>query len=170
MNREQFIDELFDVELQDQLLWEDLGSLAQAVARAHALELVNKTSRARKGKRLHLARVAENPKEDRQYKCTKRLSEDPRHIEFAQRMSPTLRSKGAYGFPRTWSAAKDHRASMPLQRRKKGPIFGPSEPPNYDPHVLRTLFRPDFRSDLQLQAKRHLEEDVDIILDLAAPG
>ena len=60
MNREQFIDGLFDVQLQDQLLREDLGSLAQAVARAQALELVNKTSRARNRKRLHFARVAEN--------------------------------------------------------------------------------------------------------------
>ena len=60
MNREQFIDGLFDVELQDQLLREDLGSLTQAVARAQALELVNKTSRARNRKRLHFARVAEN--------------------------------------------------------------------------------------------------------------
>ena len=59
MNREQFVDGLFDVELQDQLLREDLGSLAQAVARAQALELVNKTSRARNRKRLHFARVAE---------------------------------------------------------------------------------------------------------------
>ena len=59
MNREQFIDGLFDVELQDQLLREDLGSLAQAVARAQALELVNKTSRARNRKRQHFARVAE---------------------------------------------------------------------------------------------------------------
>ena len=58
MNREQFIDGLFDVELQDQLLREDLGSLAQAVARAQDLELVNKTSRARK--RLHFQRMAEN--------------------------------------------------------------------------------------------------------------
>ena len=56
MNREQFIDGLFDVELQDQLLREDLGSLA----RAQALELVNKTSRARNRMRLHFARVAEN--------------------------------------------------------------------------------------------------------------
>ena len=60
MNREQFIDGLFDVELQDQLLREVLGSLAQAVARAQALELVNKTSRSRNRKRLHLARIAEN--------------------------------------------------------------------------------------------------------------
>ena len=60
MNREQFTDGLFDEELQDQLLWEDLGSLAQAVARAQALELVNKTSRARNRKRLHFARLAEN--------------------------------------------------------------------------------------------------------------
>ena len=59
MNREQFIDGLFDVELQDQLLREDLGNLAQAVARAQALDLVNKPSRARTRKRLHLARVAE---------------------------------------------------------------------------------------------------------------
>ena len=50
MNREQFIDGLFDVELQDQLLREDLGSLAQNVARAQALELVNKTSRTRNRK------------------------------------------------------------------------------------------------------------------------
>ena len=60
MNREQFIDELFDVELQDQLLRQDLESLAQAVARAQALEQVNKTSRARNRKRLHFARMAEN--------------------------------------------------------------------------------------------------------------
>ena len=59
MNREQFIDGLFDVELQDQLLREDLGSLAQAVAGAQAMELVNETSRARNRKRLHFARVAE---------------------------------------------------------------------------------------------------------------
>ena len=59
MNREQFIDGLFDVELQDHLLREDLGNLAQAVARAQALDLVNKSSRARNRKRLHLARVAE---------------------------------------------------------------------------------------------------------------
>ena len=57
MNREQFIDVLFDVELQDQLLREELGNLALAVARAQAL--VNKSSRARNRKRLHLARVAE---------------------------------------------------------------------------------------------------------------
>ena len=60
MNREQFIDGLFDAELQDQLLREDLGSLAQAVARAQALEQVNKTSRTRNRKRLHFVRVAEN--------------------------------------------------------------------------------------------------------------
>ena len=60
MNPEQFIDGLFDVELQDQPLREDLGSLAQAVARAQILELVNKTSRARNRKRLHFARMAEN--------------------------------------------------------------------------------------------------------------
>ena len=42
MNREQFIDVLFDVELQDQLLREDLGSLGQAVARAQALALVRR--------------------------------------------------------------------------------------------------------------------------------
>ena len=60
MNREQFIDELFDVELQDQLLRQDLKSLAQAVARAQALEPVNKTSRARNRKRLHFPRMAEN--------------------------------------------------------------------------------------------------------------
>ena len=59
MYREQFIDGLFDVELQDQLLSEDLGNLAQAVARAQALDLVNKSSRARNRKRLHLAREAE---------------------------------------------------------------------------------------------------------------
>ena len=59
MNREQFIDGLFDVELLDQVLREDLGNLAQAVARAQALDLVNKSSRARNKKRLHLARVAE---------------------------------------------------------------------------------------------------------------
>ena len=60
MNREQFIDGLFDVDLQDLLLREDLGSLAQAVARAQALDLVNKTSRARNRRKMHLARVAEN--------------------------------------------------------------------------------------------------------------
>ena len=60
MNREQLIDGLYDVELQDLLLREELGSLAQAVARAQALELVNKSSRARNRKRLHLARVAED--------------------------------------------------------------------------------------------------------------
>ena len=59
MNREQFIDGIFEVELQDQLLQEDLGILTQAVARAQALDLVNKSSRARNRKRLHLARVAE---------------------------------------------------------------------------------------------------------------
>ena len=59
MNREQFIDGLFEAELQNLLLSEGLGSLAQAVARAQALELVIKTSRARNRKRLHLARVAE---------------------------------------------------------------------------------------------------------------
>ena len=59
MNREQFIDGLFDVELQDHLLREDLGNLAQAIARAQALDLVNKSSRARNRKRLYLARVAE---------------------------------------------------------------------------------------------------------------
>ena len=59
MNREQFNDGLFDVELQDHLLREDLGNLAQTVARAQALDLVNKSSRARNRKRLHLARVAE---------------------------------------------------------------------------------------------------------------
>ena len=59
MNREQFIDGLFDVELQDQLLREDLGNLAQAVARAQAMDLVNKSSRARERKRLHLACVAQ---------------------------------------------------------------------------------------------------------------
>ena len=59
MNREQFIDGFFDVELQDQLLREDLGNLAQAVARPQALDLENKSSRARNRKRLHLARVAE---------------------------------------------------------------------------------------------------------------
>ena len=60
MNREQFIDGLFDVEFQDQLLGEELGSLAQAVARAQALELVNKTSRSRNIKRLHFVRMTEN--------------------------------------------------------------------------------------------------------------
>ena len=60
MNREQFIDGLFDIDLQDLLLREDLGSLAQAVARAQALDLVNKTSRARNRRKMHLARVAEN--------------------------------------------------------------------------------------------------------------
>ena len=60
MNREQFIDGLFDVDVQDQHLREDLGSLARAVARAQALELVNKTSRARNRKRLHFARMAVN--------------------------------------------------------------------------------------------------------------
>ena len=60
MNREQFIDGLYDVELKDLLLREELGSLAQAVARAQALELGNKSSRARNSKRLHLARVAED--------------------------------------------------------------------------------------------------------------
>ena len=59
MNREQFVDGLFDVDLQDLLLREELGSLAQAVARAQALELVNKSSRARNRRKLHLARVAE---------------------------------------------------------------------------------------------------------------
>ena len=49
--------------LQDQLLREDLGSLAQAAARAQPLELVNKTSRATNRKRLHFARVAENVSE-----------------------------------------------------------------------------------------------------------
>ena len=60
MNSDQFIDGLFDVELQDQLLREEFGSVAQAVAQAQALELVNKTSRARNIKRLRFARVAEN--------------------------------------------------------------------------------------------------------------
>ena len=60
MNREQFIDGLFDVDLQVLLLREDLGSLAQAVARAQALDLVNKTSRARNRRKMHLARVAQN--------------------------------------------------------------------------------------------------------------
>ena len=60
LNLEQFIDGLFDVEVQDQLLREDLGSLAQAIARAQALELVNKRPRARNRKRLHFARTAEN--------------------------------------------------------------------------------------------------------------
>ena len=59
MNREQFVDGLLDVDLQDLLLREELGSLAQAVARAQALELVNKSSRARNRRKLHLARVAE---------------------------------------------------------------------------------------------------------------
>ena len=59
MNREQIIDGLFDVDLQDLLLREDLGTLAQAIARAQALELVNKSSRARNRRKLHLARVAE---------------------------------------------------------------------------------------------------------------
>ena len=57
MNREQFIDGVSDEELQHQLLREDLGSLAQAVALAQALELVNKTSRARNRKRLHFGRM-----------------------------------------------------------------------------------------------------------------
>ena len=60
MNREQFIDGLYDVELQDHLLREELEGLAQAVARAQALELVNESSRARNRKRLHLARGAED--------------------------------------------------------------------------------------------------------------
>ena len=60
LNREQFIGGLFDVEVQDQILRENLGSLVQAIARAQALELVNKTSRARNRKRLHFARTAEN--------------------------------------------------------------------------------------------------------------
>ena len=60
MNREKFVDGLFDVKLQDHLLRKDVGSLAQAVAQAQALELVNKTSHARSRKRLHFARVAEN--------------------------------------------------------------------------------------------------------------
>ena len=60
MNREKFVDGLFDVKLQDHLLRKDVGSLAQAVARAQALELVNKTSRARNRKRLYFARAAEN--------------------------------------------------------------------------------------------------------------
>ena len=58
MNREQFIDGLYDVELQDLILPEELGSLAQAVARAQALELVNKSSRARNRKKLRRAIVA----------------------------------------------------------------------------------------------------------------
>ena len=58
MNGEQFIDGLFDEEVQDQLLREDLGSLARAVARSQALEPVNKTSQARNTKRLHFARMA----------------------------------------------------------------------------------------------------------------
>ena len=66
MNRAQFGDALFAVELHDQLLREDLGSLTQAIARAQALELVNKTSRVRNRKRLHFARVAENVPEQGQ--------------------------------------------------------------------------------------------------------
>ena len=58
MNREQFIDGLYDVELQDLILPEELGSLAQAVARAQALDLVNKSSRARNRKKLRRAIVA----------------------------------------------------------------------------------------------------------------
>ena len=53
------VDGLFDVDLQDLLLREELGSLAQAVARAQALEVVNKSSRARNRRKLHLANVAE---------------------------------------------------------------------------------------------------------------
>ena len=60
MNREQFIDGLYGVELQDLLLREELGSLARPVARAQALEQEKKSSRARNRKRLHLARVAED--------------------------------------------------------------------------------------------------------------
>ena len=59
MYREQLIDGLFDVELQEQLLQEDLGNFAQAVARSQALELVNKSSKAWNRKKLHLSRLTE---------------------------------------------------------------------------------------------------------------
>ena len=48
MNREQFIDGIYDAEL---LLRQEFEGFTQAVARAQFLELVNKTARARSRRR-----------------------------------------------------------------------------------------------------------------------
>ena len=47
MNREQFIDGIFDADLQELLLGEDFDSFGQAVARAQALEMASRRARLR---------------------------------------------------------------------------------------------------------------------------
>ena len=51
MNREQFIDGIFDADLQELLLREDFDSFGQAVARAQALEMASRTARLRNRRR-----------------------------------------------------------------------------------------------------------------------
>ena len=51
MNHEQFIDGIYDAELQELLLRQEFEGFTQVVARAQFLELVNKTARARSRRR-----------------------------------------------------------------------------------------------------------------------
>ena len=56
MNREQFIDGVFDADLQELLLREDFDSFGQAVARAQALEIASRTARLRNRRRPNAVR------------------------------------------------------------------------------------------------------------------
>ena len=51
MNCEQFVDGIYDEEVQELLLREEFESFSQAVTRAQSLELAKKTARARSGRR-----------------------------------------------------------------------------------------------------------------------
>ena len=64
MNREQFIDGLYDAELQELLLREDPQNFSAAINRALSLDAVARNSRMRQGRRLaSLRSVVENPVE-----------------------------------------------------------------------------------------------------------
>ena len=56
MNREQFIDGIFDADLQELLLREDFDSFGQAVARAQTLEMASRTVRLRNRRRPNAVR------------------------------------------------------------------------------------------------------------------
>ena len=51
INCEQFIDGIYDEELQELLLQEEFESFSQAITRAESLELAKKTARTRSGRR-----------------------------------------------------------------------------------------------------------------------
>ena len=86
MNCEQFIDGIYDEEVQELLLREEFESFSQAITRAQSLELAKKTARARSGRRPNYIREMHGASE-----FMSGLTNDDREMGNARRAGAELR-------------------------------------------------------------------------------